>query len=146
MPFRNFHTRVLYRIAKASHTSRTSGSPLERRPAFAKLRSTTNFAKIHTYAHCVTACLNALLIYGYYFHTLQVVMFNLAVYTSSCHWLRRASPCPTDGSTLLFLESVSKRVYLRRGSFVSGFTTAIDMLPWTGQDHFDKRLGIYHRI
>lgn len=39
-----------------------------------------------------------------------------------------------DGSTFL-LDSASKRAYLRPGSFRSGFTTAVDLLPRSGLDH-----------
>ena len=39
----------------------------------------------------------------------------------------------SDGSTLMFADSASKRVDLRPGSFCAGFTTAVNVTKgWSG--------------
>ena len=53
----------------------------------------------------------------------------------------------SDGLTFLLVDSASKtRVFFFWDHSVTGFTTAVGMLPRTGQDHFDGRPGMYHCI
>jgi hypothetical protein len=132
------------------HTSRQSGSPLERWSAFAKLRSTKNFAKIiHMFivSRLLVYIPADLLIYGYFIlsHT-RLVQLGCLLHFFLSLTTGNFAISDSDGSTLLLVDSASKRGYLRPGSFRSGFTTAVDMLPRKGQDHFDERPGICYGI
>jgi len=160
LPIRDFyiwgnlpHLRRRPRMLQYSHTSRQSGSPLERWSAFANLRSSTNFAKVIRMLSCS-------LCHGIWF-TYLLISRSMDTFTQS-HVVRPWL------SILLLVGDYGELRHLRLGpvdlpvgfGIKAGLFTSWIILFWfhnrsrhvtkdqsgSLQDHFDKRPGICHSI